>query len=171
MLLHVVNLEGFALLSGNATRALPMKIKQPKAPERVGLSLHKHLVPHVVEKAPVLGMNPNEFVNTCVEDCVNGMLQKGDPGPGAPWIVTEYRKRAGIDAQPTVLQLSAAQFALVRALDEVIQDFTVARAIVQTGGTPTAVLGKPVIELVREYRRIRERMLNMAESDKPPASS
>jgi len=63
-----------------------MKNKKPIAPDRVGLSLHKHLVPEVLEKAPALEMNPNEFVNACVEACVNAMLQKNDPGPGRPEI-------------------------------------------------------------------------------------
>ena len=163
MLLHVVNLRRRLLLSINAKRALPMKNKKSIAPDRVGLSLHKHLVPHVLEKAPVLDMNPNEFVNACVEECVNAMIVKDEPGPGAPRVVHEYRTRAGMTPQPTSQRFSGAEYALLRSLEEVIYDMNMAKDCMLSGKSTSAILSPAIIELLQKYREQRSHLITQAQ--------
>jgi len=159
MLLHVVNLRRLVLLSANAKRAIPMKNKKAMAHDRVGLSLHKHLVPHVLEKAEVLDMNPNEFVNACVEECVNGMIVKDQPGPGAPRVVHEYRTRSGMTPQPASQRFSGAEYALLRSLEEVIYDLSLAKDCVLSGKSTSAILSPAIIELLRKYQEHRSLLL------------
>lgn len=164
MFLHVVNLTNLVLVSINAKRAIPMKNKQSIAPDRVGLSLHKHLVPHVLEKAPVLDMNPNEFVNACVEECVNGMIVKDQPGPGAPRVVHEYRTRSGMTPQPASQRFSGAEYALLRSLEEVIYDLNLAKDCVLSGKSTSAILSPAIIELLRKYQEHRSLLLASAQT-------
>lgn len=162
MLLHVVNFQDMVLLSDNAKRAFPMKNKKSIAPDRVGLSLHKHLVPHVLEKAPVLDMNPNEFVNACVEECVNGMIVKDEPGPGAPPFIHEYRSRMGITPQPVSQRFSDKEYALLRSLEEIIYDLNHAKQCVVSGETTSPILSPAIIELIRKYQEHRSLLLASA---------
>ena len=162
MFLHVVNYQNLVLLSGNAKRAFPMKNKKQDAPDRVGLSLHKHLVPHVLEKAHVLNMNPNEFVNECVEECVNGMIMKDDPGLSAPHMVREYRSRTGMTPQPISQRFNAADYALLRGLEELLYDFNVAKECVLTGKTTSAILTPAILELIEKYREKRSLLITQS---------
>ena len=136
-----------------------MKNKKPANPDRVGLSLHKHLVSHVLEKAPVVGMNPNEFVNHCVEECVNGMIASGDPGPGAPGIVKKYRSLTGKDAQPVSQRLNGAEYALLRSLEEILYDLQLAKDCVLSRNRTSAILSPAIIELLRKYQEHRTLLL------------
>ena len=136
-----------------------MKNKKPAAPDRVGLSLHKHLVPEVLDKAPVLDMNSNEFVNACVEECVNAMLMKEDPGPGAPGIVHEYRSRTGRTPPPASLRLNGAEYALLRSLEEILYDLKLAKECVLTRSRTSAILTPAIIELLRKYQEHRTLLL------------
>jgi hypothetical protein len=136
-----------------------MKSKKPANPDRVGLSLHKHLVSHVLEKAPVVGMNPNEFVNHCVEECVNGMTIAADPGPGAPGIVKKYRSLTGKDAQPVSQRLSGAEYALLRSLEEILYDLQLAKDCVVSRTRTSAILSPAIIELLRKYQEHRTLLL------------
>ena len=136
-----------------------MKNKQPANPDRIGLSLHKHLVSHVLEKAPVVGMNPNEFVNHCVEECVNGMIARGDPGPGAPGIVNKYRSLTGKNPQPVSQRFTDAEYALLRSLEEILYDLQLAKDCVISGAKTSAILSPAIIELLRKYQEHRTRLL------------
>ncbi|MDI1342840.1 MAG: hypothetical protein PSV22_01895 [Pseudolabrys sp.] len=140
---------------------MPFKNKS-NPPDRIGLSLHKHLVPHVLEKAPVLNMNPNEFVNACVKDCVNGMTVDKDPGPGAPGIVQEYRSRSGMNPQPVSQRFNDAEYALLRSLDEILYDLNLAKECVLSGTTTSAILSPAIIELLRTYQQHRSLLLARA---------
>ncbi|MDI1336458.1 MAG: hypothetical protein PSU94_09795 [Lacunisphaera sp.] len=140
-----------------------MKNKKPIAPDRVGLSLHKHLVPHVLEKAPVLDMNPNEFVNACVEQCVEGMLAEKDAGPGCPPIVYNYRLRTAVDPQPISQRFNVAEYALLRGLDEVLYDLNLAKECVLTGKTTSAILSPAILELLQQYREKRSHLIAQAQ--------
>ena len=139
-----------------------MKNKKSANPDRVGLSLHKHLVSHVLEKAPVVGMNPNEFVNHCVEECVNGMIARGDPGPGEPGIVNKYRSLTGKNPQPVSQRFNDAEFALLRSLEEILYDLHLAKESVLSRTRTSAVLSPAIIELLRKYQEHRTLLLGAA---------
>lgn len=138
-----------------------MKNKKSAPSDRVGLSLHKHLVPEVLDKAPVLDMNPNEFVNACVEECVNAMLLKEDPGPGAPGMVHEYRSRTGKTPPPASLRLSGAEYALLRSLEEILYDLKLAKECVLTRSRTSAILTPAIVELLRKYQEHRTLLLSV----------
>ena len=140
-----------------------MKNKKPANPARVGLSLHKHLVSHVLEKAPVVGMNPNEFVNHCVEECVNGMIVTNEPGPGAPGIVYKYRSLTGKDPQPVSQRFNDAEYALLRSLEEILYDLQLAKDCVISGAKTSAILSPAIVELLRKYQAHRTLLLGVAE--------
>ncbi|MBL9218150.1 MAG: hypothetical protein JNG82_06665 [Opitutaceae bacterium] len=133
--------------------------KKPTNPDRVGLSLHKHLTPHVLELSGALDMNPNEFVNACVEQCVEGMLQEKDPGPGSPPIVYRYRLQTGKDPQPISQRFNAEEYALLRGLEELLYDFNLAKECVLTGKTTGAILTPAILELVGKYRELRSQLI------------
>jgi hypothetical protein len=137
--------------------------KKSTNPDRVGLSLHKQLVPHVLEKAPVLNMNPNEFVNECVEECINGMIMKDEPGPGAPHVVREYRSRTGMTPQPVSQRFNDAEYAMLRALDEVLYDLNLAKDCLLTGRTTSAILSPAILELLQKYREQRSHLITQAQ--------
>lgn len=138
---------------------MAMKDKKTASPDRVGLTLHKHLVPEVLDKAPVLDMNPNEFVNACIEECVNAMLLKEDPGPGAPGIVHEYRSRTGKTSPPASLRLNGAEYALLRSLEEILYDLKLAKECVLTRSRASAILTPAIVELLRKYQEHRTLLL------------
>ena len=139
-----------------------MKNKKPANPDRIGLSLHKHLVSHVLEKASVVGMNPNEFVNRCVEECVNGMIVTDDPGPGAPGIVSKYRSLTGKNPQPVSQRFNDAEYALLRSLEEILYDLQMAKDCVLSGAKTSAILSPAIIELLRKYQAHRTLLLGVA---------
>lgn len=141
---------------------MAMTDKKSAVPDRVGLTLHKHLVPEVLAKAPVLDMNPNEFVNACIEECVNAMLLKEDPGPGAPGIVHEYRSRTGKTSPPAALRLNGAEYALLRSLEEILYDLKLARECVLTRSRTSAILTPAIVELLRKYQEHRTLLLGAA---------
>jgi hypothetical protein len=141
---------------------MPFK-KKPTNPDRVGLSLHKHLVPHVLEKSKALDMNPNEFVNGCVEDCVSGMLAAKDPGPGSPSIVNNYRLRVGTDPQPIAQRLNATEYALLRSLDEVLYDLNLAKDGILDGKSTSTILSSAILELIQQYRAKRSDLIAQAQ--------
>ena len=140
-----------------------MKNKKPANPDRVGLSLHKHLVSHVLEKASVVGMNPNQFVNQCVEECVNGMITTNEPGAGAPGIVYKYRSLTGKDPQPVSQRFNDAEYALLRSLEEILYDLQLAKDCVISGATTSAILSPAIVELLRKYQEHRTLLLGTAE--------
>lgn len=140
-----------------------MKNKKPEAPERIGLSLHKDLVPHVLEKSSVLDMNPNAFVNACVEQCVNGMVLPTDPGTGAPPIVYKYRSLIGMDPQPVSQRFNAADYALLRTLDEVLYDMNLAKDCVMSGKSTSAILSQAILDLLQKYREQRSHLITQAQ--------
>ena len=138
---------------------MKFKFKKSAPPDRVGLTLHKHLVPEVLDKAPVLNMNPNEFVNACVEECVNAMLLKENPGPGAPGIVHEYRSRIGKNAPPVSQRFNGEEYALLRSLEEILYDLNLAKECVLTGSRTSAILTPAIVELLRKYQEHRTLLL------------
>lgn len=140
-----------------------MKNKKPETPDRVGLSLHKDLVPHVLEKSSVLDMNPNAFVNACVEQCVNGMIVESGPGTGAPPIVYKYRSVTGMDRQPVSQRFNNAEYALLRALDEVLYDMNLAKDCVMSGKSTSAILSPAILELLQKYREQRSHLIAQAQ--------
>ena len=147
---------------------MPLK-KKPTNPDRVGLSLHKHLTPHVLEMSSTLDMNPNEFVNACVEQCVEGMIAEKDPGPGCPPIIYKYRLQTGKDPQPMSQRFNAADYALLRGLDELLYDFNLAKECVLTGKVTSAILTPAILELIEKYREQRTHLISQAQLfDKGP---
>jgi hypothetical protein len=137
--------------------------KKSTNPDRVGLSLRKHLTPHVLEKSETLDMNPNEFVNVCVEQCVEGMLAQKDPGPGSPPIVYKYRLQTGKDPQPISQRFNAEEYALLRGLDELLYDFNLAKECVLTGKTTSAILTPAILELIEKYREKRSHLISQTQ--------
>ncbi len=143
--------------------------KKPTNPDRVGLSLHKHLTPHVLKKSEVLGMNPNEFVNACVEQCVERMESQDEPGPGTPILVHRYRQQIGRDPQPISQRLTAEEYALVRGLEEVLYDLNLAKRCVLEHLSTNAVMSDEVLEFIRQYREKRTKLIgqSMLPGNKP----
>lgn len=137
---------------------MPLK-KKSTNPDRVGLSLHKHLTPHVLEMSSTLDMNPNEFVNACVEQCVERMIGQDEPGPGAPTLIYRYRQMTGRDPQPISQRLTAEEYALVRGLEEVLYDLNLAKRCVLDHLSIDAVMSDAVRELLQQYREKRTMLI------------
>jgi hypothetical protein len=103
-----------------------MKNQKSSTP-RIGLSLRKRLVPHVLSKSKVLGMNPNEFVNECVEECT-GLMDEDNPlDVTVPHLIEEYRTRYRAKGGPMDKRLTPPQYALVSAIDELNRELTCMR--------------------------------------------
>jgi len=128
-----------------------MPSKKKSSPERIGLSLHKHLTPHVAEKSAAVGMNPNEFVNACVEQCIEAMVATRDPGPGTPSLVARYREQTGADERTRTRKLTETNYALMRAMDEVLFDLNYAKECLVSGLPLNPAITPAVIELLQQY--------------------
>ncbi len=140
-----------------------MPSKKKTSPERIGLSLHKHLTPHVAEKSAVLAMNPNEFVNTGVEQCIEAMISQRDPGPGAPSLVALYREQTGKGEKTQSGKLTETNYALLRALDEAIYDLRYARESLISGLPLNPVMTPAVIELLQQFLMLRARLIGTSD--------
>ena len=154
MFLYVVNSREFVHECGCSTYIVMNKKKS--TPPRVGLSLHKHLVSEVLHKSEVLGMNPNEFVNQCVQECTDIMSEPDPVDVTVPLIIEEYRRRQWAEHGPMHKRLNPQQYALVCGIDELQQELSNMRHDLMSLAEDEAPRLDPatfdVIKLFREKR-------------------
>lgn len=143
--------------------------KKKASPQRIGLSLRQKLVPHVVSKSQVLGMNPNEFVNDCVEECT-GIMDEANPlDVTIPWIIGEYRRRYRAKGGPMEKRLTPQQYALVSAIDELNQDLTTMRHDVMNLAEDAAPRIDPAtFDVIKFFRKQRDALMAEAMAARMP---